>query len=181
MLSNAPGDFARRLYRHHLDAEIKPSYMTWRSINAPDGHPLAVLGYRSADTGSLYLEAYLNRPIEKVIHDTLAVEVSRSDIVEIGCLAAMPSAALVRLWLGSAIELGARHKIAVATLTAPLRKSFERVGLPLHPIVRADPLSAPRTDEQWGDYYGHDPIVCAGFIGEGAAALSRYANRLGQY
>ena len=136
-------EFAQRLYRRHHGAQICPSYLNWRTVNAPDGRPLAVLGYRAAEDGPLFLEDYLDGPIEVAAAERLAVDVNRSDIVEIGCLAALPSPALVRLWHGSATALGGQFSVAVATLTAPLRQAFSRVGLPLAPIAPARPVGTP--------------------------------------
>src|SRR6187402_194533 len=96
-------EFAQRLYQRHLRAQLKPTYLTWRSINAADGRPLAVLGYRSAEGGPLFLESYLDRPVEQAVSAAFGMDLTRADIVEIGCLAALPSAALVRLWHGSAL------------------------------------------------------------------------------
>jgi len=170
-------EFASRLFRQRLNASVKPSYLTWHSVNAADGRPLAVLGYRGAAHGPLFLEAYLDRPIEAVVSEQLGVEFDRARIVEIGCLAALPSAALVRLWHGSAMQLVAQFDIAVATLTQPLRLAFDRVGLPFTEVAPARRDRAPRTNERWGAYYDLDPVVCAGRIGVGLETLARYVSR----
>jgi hypothetical protein len=172
--------FVSRIFRERLRATVKPSYLTWQSINAPDGRPLAVLGFRSAGHGPLFLESYLDAPIEDVLAERFGIAVDRDDVVEIGCLAAMPSPALVRLWHESASRLSAQHSIAVATLTEPLRSAFNRVGLPFDEIAPARRGQAPRNGERWGGYYGLNPVVCAGRIGPGLAALSHYAGRLGK-
>jgi hypothetical protein len=172
-----PQEFAKRLFDHHHCAKINPRYLQWRSINAPDGQPLAVLGYRSAGDGPLFLESYLDRPVEAIVAERLGISVARHEIVEIGCLAAIPSAALVRLWRETAGLLGAHHAVAVATLTEPLRRSFARVGLPLVPIVAASSERVAASEEDWGSYYHQAPWVCAGVIADGATALSRYASR----
>ena len=171
-------EFAQRLYEQHHCAKINPSFLQWRSINAPDGKPLAVLGYRYATDGPLFLESYLDQPIEELLLDSLGRSIAREEIVEIGCLAAVPSAALIRLWHETAELLGKDHAVAVATLTEPLRRGFARVGLPL---VQIAPASADRVGggaEDWGRYYHQAPWVCAGLIAEGADALARYAERM---
>lgn len=110
--------------------------------------------------------------------EVLGAKIGRNQIVEIERLAALPSPALIRLWLGSALMLGDRFSVAVATLTTPLRKNFARVGLPLVPIASANRGSMPNHHENRGRYYDHDPVVCVGSIADGARALSRYADRL---
>jgi hypothetical protein len=173
-----PREFAKRLFENHHCAKINPRYLQWRSINAPDGKPLAVLGYRSAGDGPLFLESYLDRPIEQIVPERLGITVARHQIVEIGCLAAIPSAAQVRLWRETAELLGEHHAVAVATLTEPLQRSFARIGLPLVPIAAASSDRVAASEEDWGSYYNQVPWVCAGIIAEGATALSRYAGRL---
>lgn len=178
METSVPRQFVSRLFRERLNACVKPGYLTWQSVNAPDGRPLAVLGYRAAAQGPLFLESYLDQPIEILLSEQFDSPIDRRDIVEIGCLAALPSAALVRLWHSSANHLSAQYKVAVATLTQPLRMAFSRVGMPFVEIAEAVREQAPRTGECWGDYYDLNPMVCAGRIGTGLTALSRYAERL---
>ena len=178
MRPSVSAEFAKRLYRRHHGARICPNYLNWRTVNAADGKPLAVLGYRAAADGPLFLESYIDEPIEIVAANRLGVDVTRDEIVEIGCLAALPSPALVRLWYGSATALGDRFSVAVATLTSPLRRAFERVGLPLAPVAQARRGDLPLNGDTWGRYYDQDPVVCVGIIADGASALSRYAARL---
>jgi hypothetical protein len=168
-------NFARKLFEDHHCAKINPRYLHWRSINARDGRPLAVLGYRPAGDGPLFLESYLDRPIEQLLQEDAGLSIERSEIVEIGCLAAIPSAALVRLWLETAELLAQDHRVAVATLTEPLRRSFARVGLPLLEIAPATADRIAGGEEDWGHYYHQAPWVCAGIIATGASALVRYA------
>lgn len=141
------------------------------------GRTIAALGYRRAAAGSLFLEAYLDAPVETVLADQLGRAFARHDIVEIGNLASDNAPAMVALWAATANDLGGEAEVAVAVLTAPLRAMFHRLGLQLHALA---PARASRILEggQWGDYYNHDPVVCAGYIAEGQAKLARFAARL---
>ena len=56
-----------------------PAYLT---IGVPQA-PLAALGFRHADAGPLFLEAYLDRPIEIVLGERFARPVPRARIVEL--------------------------------------------------------------------------------------------------
>lgn len=170
--------FAQRLYERHYGAHITPRYLSWRTVNAPDGHPMAVLGYRPADSGPIFVEKYLDEPVEQAVSTAFGLAIARSEIVEIGCLAATPSPALVRLWQGSAQMLEDQFSVTVATLTAPLRQSFTRVGLPFVEIVPARRERIDDPSARWGSYYDNDPIVCAGLITHGVAALERFTKRL---
>jgi hypothetical protein len=165
-------DFVHEIFRERHCAEVNPTYPHWRSIARDDGQFLAILGYRRAADAPLFLEHYLAGPIEDVVSRGLNMPVDRSAIVEIGCLAAVNSWALLKLWHSTAIALRQEHTVAVATLTAPVRRSLERLGLPMIELEAADPAKLPANGEDWGSYYDLSPTVCAGFISEGARALT---------
>lgn len=178
MRDPAAANFAKELFERHHDAQIKPAYPQWHSVNAPGGELLAVLGCRGAAEGPLFLESYIPQPIERILSDRFGTAIDRSEIVEIGCFAATPSPALIRLWHDVAKRLGEEYVFAVATLTAPLRDYLSRLGLPLIAIRRASQARLCDSDERWGRYYEQQPWVCAGIIAQGEEALARYARRL---
>ncbi|WP_454883396.1 thermostable hemolysin [Sphingomonas oryzagri] len=180
MRQAAARNFAQRLYRRHHGADIAPNYLSWRSVCDTEGRPLAVLGYRSASDGPLFLERYLDEPIEQMVSSVQGVRVPRHRIVEIGCLAAFPSAALLRLWQLTAASLAGPFDVAVATLTAPLRNQFRRVGLPMHEFGAASLDRAGTSGDDWGRYYAADPVVCMGSIASGATALDAFGDRFGR-
>jgi Thermostable hemolysin len=109
-----------------------------------NGRASAALGYRRADAGPQFLEAYLDMPIEKVLEIAFSRTVKRRDIVEIGNLASENAPAMVALWAKTANDLGSDAEVAVAVLTAPLRVMFRRLGVTLHEI-------APARDERIAD------------------------------
>lgn len=137
----------------------------------------AVCGYRRASAGKLFLEAYLDKPVEDVLEAALGRKFLRHDIVEIGSLAAETAPAMIALWSRAANELAYKAEVAVAVLTSPLRRMFGRIGLSLKEI---EPASGERLDagaQRWGRYYAQDPFICAGFIAEGQQKLARFTDR----
>jgi hypothetical protein len=137
-----------------------------------DSGVAAVLGYRMAADQPLFLERYLDAPIEDVLSTRFGRSMDRARIVEIGEHASSRSRATLALWMNAADHLQDRADIAVAVLTAPLRAMFERVGLP---VIALAPASASRLGDDagdWGRYYDADPIVCAGEIAVGRACLA---------
>lgn len=151
-------------------------YGAWHVVHARSEQPMAALAVRRAADETLFLETYLGMPIEMAASSALGRPVERSAIVEIGCLAATPTPAMLRLWGEAAVLLSAHHSVAVATLTLPLRKMFTRVGLPFVELATADPALLPGTArDDWGRYYDSQPIVCAGDIVAGSAALYAFA------
>jgi hypothetical protein len=137
----------------------------------------AALGYRRASGQRLFLEAYLDLPIELELSRSLGRLFARHDIVEIGNLAADNAPAMVRLWADTANDLGSDAEVAVAALTRPLRAMFRRLGLTLYEIAPARPERLIDRGAQWGNYYRQDPVVCAGFIAEGQTRLASIIER----
>jgi hypothetical protein len=131
-------------------------------------------GYTPADGQPLFLEQYLDRPVEESLAAGVGRPVAREGIVEVGNLAAV-SAGMAR----TLIPLLARHlhrlgyEWVVFTATRELRNSFRRLGL--HPLrlARADPARLPDRGARWGSYYEHDPLVMAGRIVRGLHVRSR--------
>lgn len=166
-------NFVLQRFSEAHDATPMLDYPRWSRIDGTDRGPRATLGYRDAGQGQLFLESYLDRPVEQLVSEAMGRSVERQAIVEIGCLAALPSLALVRLWCQTAEELSASHEVAVATLTRPLRAMFARIGLPLLQLVQADPAQI-QDARAWGRYYQLDPMVCAGDIRAGARTLAAF-------
>ncbi len=164
--------FVGARFQTAFGADAALGYPAWHA--RPHGaDKAAALGYRSAADQPLFLEAYLDMPIEDAVSDRLGHRVDRAEIVEIGCLASTSHVALIGLWHEIATALDASHRVVVATLTATVRRLLDRVGVslveiaPAHPDRLADGI-------RWGRYYDDDPRVCVGIIAEGVASLDRY-------
>ncbi len=158
------------------DADL--GYPSWHARTQGDDGPskVAALGYRSAADAPLFLEAYLDTPIEQAVSDRLGRRFDRAEIVEIGCLASNSPVALIHLWQEIATALDTRHQVVAATVTATVRRLLDRVGVPLIEIARAD-AGRLADGARWGRYYDDDPRVCIGVIADGAASLDRYVAR----
>lgn len=159
-------------YREAFGATVRPGFANWLQVT--DG---AALGYRRANSGSLFLEGYLDQPVEAAVGEVLGRAIDRSAIVEIGNFAATNALAMIELWGSAANDLGAASEIAVATLTAPLRRMFERIGLPITAICPARPERLSGDLAEWGGYYELDPVVCMGVIADGQAAIAAFLAR----
>ncbi len=137
----------------------------------------AALGYRRASEGRLFLESYLDEPIEQVLQQRLGMEVERARVVEIGGLASNSSAALVGLWNSAVCELGDDTDIGVAVLIRPLRAMFRRLGITVHELAPARAERLGTLGTQWGSYYENDPIVCAGSLIEARTQFAGFLAR----
>jgi hypothetical protein len=176
MNSNVAVSVMGRKYLEVFGASPVPSFSDYVATGRePDR--LAGLGYRRASDGGVFLESYLDGPVEVEVGKALGRRIARSDVVEIGNFAADNAFVMLELWGAAANDLAGSGEIAVATLTAPLRRIFNRIGLPFLSIcpARAERLG-PGAGE-WGSYYQQDPQVCAGVIADGQAAIARWLSR----
>lgn len=165
----------RETYSKAFGARIDPASHQFLTETRTEG-PVAVLGYTRAGAEPLFLERYLDRPVEALVAAAFGCKVPREQVVELGNLAACNGWAAVRLWGRAANDLGAEMEFAVATLTAPLRAMFARIGLPITMLAPACPAPAERA--RWGSYYQADPQICAGRIAAGQEAIACFfANR----
>jgi hypothetical protein len=166
----------RRKYRDVFGASIAPAFGNYLSHEG-HGQSDAMLGYRRAGEERLFLEAYLDRPVEHEVSDALGRRIARQAIVEIGNFAADNALAMIELWGAAANDLGGRNEVAVATLTAPLRRIFARIGIPVAELAPALPGRLGGNTGEWGRYYETDPRVCAGIITDGQDAIVDFLAR----
>ena len=154
------------------DARPAVDYPTYLTIGSPDA-PAAVLGFRVAGTEPLFLERYLDRPIEELLTERLGQPVPRGRIVELGDHASHRPTATLALWREAAVSLEARADVAVAVLTRPLRAMFGRLGLNLTVLAAARAEALGGASASWGRYYESEPMLCAGTITTCRAVLDR--------
>jgi len=149
------------IYRSHYDARIGQWAPTLVGL-AAEGRVLAAAGYRDA-SGPLFLERYLEAPIEAVIAARTGTRVARSEIVEVGHFAAGQPGEGRRL-----LPVLARHlarlgyRWVVSTATRELRVLLAHLRMRPLALGRADPDELGADAAQWGCYYDHEPIVVAG-------------------
>lgn len=175
MHNTAPAELVRRRFREAHGAHVQPAYENMMA-QSRGGVVKAALGYRRAGAHPLFLERYLDAPVEQILSHALGQDVHRETVLEIGNLAAEDAPSLIALWGAAANDLGSQCEVAVATLTADLRRMFSRIGVPMLLLAPAD---ASRTEQpsSWGRYYDCDPWVCAGLIDEGQRAISAFLAR----
>ncbi len=142
------------------------------SVRNRAGEICGAFGLRAAHE-PLFLEHYLDLPIEDAIASRLGASVDRQRIVEVGHFSgAFPGA--VRAMIALLTERLHREACAwvAFTGTTELRNAFGRLGLrPLD--LQAATLerlpAAART--AWGSYYDHAPRVLVGNVNEGYRAM----------
>jgi len=125
----------------------------------------AVAGIRVARQEGLFLEQYLDRPVEQAVARAFMTPVDRDSIVEIGNLAAnVPGYAYTLFAALATILARAGFRWVVCTATPQVASMFSRMGLSSRAICRADPSLLETDAAEWGDYYASGPRVMAGDV-----------------
>jgi hypothetical protein len=140
-----------------------------------------VVGVRGAHQERLYLEQYLDRPVEDALAAALAAQgitsVPRARIAEVGNLAGNNCRAAVRMVAHVPAYLMAHgYEWIVFTATDAVRQILAGFGAPLVELARANGSSVAAASDEWGRYYETDPRVYAGCLAD-AERLAGFAQR----
>ena len=169
--------FIDRIYARRFGAN--PRTFAPVLVSRSDGDAIvAAAGYRAAEPGPLFLETYLEAPVESLLSLRIRRPLERREIVEVGHLAAGRAGEGQRL-----IHLLARHlaelgfKWVVGTLTRELRHLFLRVGVAPLALGTASAAALGPEAARWGRYYEHQPVVLAGNLPLALRQLARPARK----
>lgn len=156
------------VYAKSYGAQIGVHYPILMSVQNETGDILAALGFRYAWQDPLFLEQYLNAPVEQVL------ETPRFAITEIGNLASAGGGASLLLFAALSAYLEAKkQEYAVITSTDFLENRFRDMGLKPKRLAKADASLLLRKDENWGSYYDTQPRVLAGNVHQGYKRLQK--------
>jgi hypothetical protein len=169
-------DFIGGVYARRYGATVHHFAPVLVGLHDADGAITAAAGYRSAGDGPLFLERYLDAPVDMVLARHAARPPARPEIVEIGHLAAGRAGAGRRLMLLLGPHLAQRRfRWAVCTLTRELRQMMLRLGVTPLALGAADPSALGDEAAAWGSYYAHEPVVLAGEVQPALRRLAREA------
>lgn len=133
------------------------------------GDYYSVIGWKSGgDSGKLFLERYLDEPVEQAIARAVGEPVARDSIVEVGNLAEVgPGGARDAIVAMSGFLHGAGYRWVVFTGVAKLANAFFRLHLDPFELAVADINRLwPKTRKEWGTYYENNPRVLGGDISQ---------------
>ena len=166
--------YIQSAYTLEFNARIPHFLPCLLGLYRADGLLVGACGLKLASGERLYLEQYLEQPVEAAIETCLGVRPARNRIIEVGNFACsqpgnarLMFAALCRLLCDNALDY------VVFTGTAKLRNSFAR--LRLNPVELA-PAQAHQVGEDassWGEYYRCQPRVMVGDINQGREVLAQ--------
>jgi hypothetical protein len=156
-------DFIRGVYADRYGATLRGFAPMLVSLH--DGQQIvAAAGYRLGGS-ALFLERYLDEPVDELLARLSGQPAARQHIAEVGHLAATKAGEGRRLALLLGPHLAQRRvQWVVSTLTQELRLLFGRMGLAPLMLGHADPARLGREAADWGSYYEHRPSVLAGHL-----------------
>lgn len=174
--------YIQQRFRKAHGADIRHFMPELFGLNNASGELCAVAGVRLANTEELFLERYLDEPIDPLISAAANQTVDRTGIVEVGNLAASDtgSARLSIIAITYLLAMGGLEWVAF-TGNIGLVNSFHRLGLKPVTLCAADPARLGDDRHSWGSYYDSKPWVHVGNIRAGFIHLRNIGlfNRLG--
>lgn len=155
--------FIGDVFRQAYGAKIKRFKPCLMSLRDRDHKLVAACGFRSAALEPLFLENYLDQPIEAVLAERTGLPVKRGDIVEVGNLSVTRPGMARYLITAIVDQLHATSKQwAVFTAVPLVRNAFIKMGL--NPVIlgEADKNRLPAEERsEWGSYYAQKPQIMA--------------------
>lgn len=152
-------DFIRRRFELAYGARPALRIPELLALTTAQGSILAAVGVRNAAAEALFLEDYLDRPVQ---HQLPCPNGDRRQIAEFAHLAGVEAGVSRVLFASLAVWLdSANYRWVVCTGTDQLRNSFRRLGIKTHVLAKADPGRLAGGGAGWGRYYDHNPAVLA--------------------
>jgi hypothetical protein len=157
--------FIARAFRNKHAARVQSFMPELVSFRGGTGELRGVIGLRAARDERLFLEQYLDTPIELAIKAQTGRMPERRDIVEVGNLAGGTCRSAARLVAALPRHLLQREfSWIVFTATTAVQEILRGLDAPLIELASADRLRVAPGMDEWGTYYERDPRVFAGYL-----------------
>jgi hypothetical protein len=155
--------FIAAVFKQVYGAEVSHFMPQLVALRDASGILMAVFGLHNAALGDLFLEQYLDEPIEQLLSRQLEREISRAEITYFGNLAvANPRNAGVLIAHVIQHSLNMNLPWGVATAHHSLQNGLIKGGVDLFPLAMANPERlSPEERAKWGSYYKHTPQIVA--------------------
>ncbi len=139
--------------------EFMPELAVYRHADGSSG----IVGIRRASTEPLFLENYLDRPIEAEIAALAALPIERERIAEIGQFVVDDRDIVGDLFRDIVpFLLDNGFEWVTFTATGVIRALLARIGFHGKPVARAEAARLGSDTSHWGSYYDKDPMVIVG-------------------
>jgi hypothetical protein len=155
--------FIHAVFKVTYDANVTKFMPTLVALRDESGVLMAAFGMRSAAEEALFLEQYLDMPIEQLLTAQLEKPIARNQITCIGNLAVSNprnAGVLIAHVIQHSLDIGIEW--AVATAHHSLQNGLIKGGRDVYPLHLADKARLPKAEQAvWGSYYDHMPQVVA--------------------
>jgi len=126
---------------------------------------LGALGLRPGQYKPMFLEQYLDKPIEQQVSAIANRPVDRHGLMEVGNLVVTHKGAGLLLFTVLAMALlEAGYEWMVFTATEEVERLMHRLGFDPQHLVHADPTRVQGGVDRWGGYYDLNPRVMVGSL-----------------
>ena len=164
--------FVSDVYRERYGAALRSFFPHLLAYRDSDGRLAAAVGVRAGGEGPLFVEHYLDAPVEQVMAHQQIAQIDRRLIVEAGNFAATTPGIARELILQLALTLqSAGMTWVLLVATRQLRNAFERLHLPMIELAEARAERLGDAGGDWGSYYASRPRLICGNLAEGVAYL----------
>ncbi len=155
--------FIHDVFAHIYGANIQHFMPQLISLRGENNQLVAAFGMRKADKGPLFLEHYLDAPIETVMSNHFNCAIMRQQITEIGNLAVSnPRNAGVLIAHVIQYSLDNNVEWCVATAHHSLQNGLIKGGRDVYALKNAEKSRLTAAEQStWGRYYDNAPQVVA--------------------
>ena len=165
--------YIAKVFRRIHEAQITEFMPMLMSLGTAKANK-AALGIRRASNGPLFLESYLDAPIEQLLGSIGMAATDRHDIVEIGNLASTrPGHSQILFILLTSLLKLAKVKTVAFCGTKEVVGLMQKLGMQLHELCDATEAPVISADTEWGRYYSHQPKVCVVDVEQAVQAMQR--------
>ena len=164
-------------FGHHFNACIEgfmPELAVYEHATGASG----VIGFRNAADESLFLENYLDLPVETVVHLVSGEVVDRGSVVEVGQFVVDERdivADFFRELVPFLVSQG--FEWVCFTGTNRIRALLARIGFAGFPVTLADEERLGESRDEWGSYYEQEPVVIVGKLSDPRGNWFRHERR----
>jgi hypothetical protein len=124
------------------------------------GQISAAAGIRPAGFGPLFLEQYLDAPVENVLSSHYGLPVERQEIFELGNLAALRPGVCQLIYLIMAGMVSRTSlNYAVFAGNRQVARGVSKLGFEIATLAPANPARLGEGAADWGSYYDSDPQI----------------------
>jgi hypothetical protein len=172
--------FVHDCFHQYYQADVQHYLPILMGLSDESQQLQAVLGFRHASHEEpLFLENYIDQPVEQLLASRIQAPVDRERLVEVGNLAVTPRGG--GRWLITALTAylsATQAEWALFTIGPVLQNAFKRMGLELIDLAEARRERLPEAEQSlWGRYYEQKPRVMAGNVAHGHEVLINLCRR----